>query len=695
MRFSHLVLVPALALVIPATSRAAGRHVQATLVSGTESIQPGHPVVVGIRLTMDEGWHTYWKNPADSGLPTKMTWKLPQGFVAGPLQWPRPERIAAPPLMSYGYEREVLLLVDIATPASVPPGTLVTLAGRVDWLECREACIPGKAELSLTLPVRAEAPQPSVEALSFAEARRLMPSPALEWRVRADSSAGEIWLSFASSGALAREAYFFASDPLVLDYAALQPLHQDGKRQVLRLARDPNGPKDLKHVKGVLVAEVEGKTIALEVDVPVALAKPPARDVGLPLALALAFLGGLVLNLMPCVLPVLSLKVLGFVRHAGEGGRPWRHGAAFTLGVLVSFWVLAGLLLALRSAGQQVGWGFQLQSPAFVVFLSGLFLLLALNLFGVFEIGTSLIAAGNLTARRTGLAASFGSGALATIVATPCTAPVMGSALGFGLSQPPAVSLLVFTALALGMAAPYLFLSLHPGWTRFVPRPGAWMEALKQLMGFFLLATVAALVWLFGQQAGVNGMGALLAALVAMGLGAWLYGRAVASTRPTWRRAGGAAAVALVSVGLLVGLSQAGDSAPAPRTEASGEWEPWSPERVAELRQAGRPVFVEFTAAWCLTCQVNERVALRDPEVQARLRAGGVALLRADWTRRDAHITEALASLGRQGVPLYVLYGGDQEPIVLPEVITPGIVLDALEGALGPDGEFEEEEKRR
>ena len=439
------------------------------------------------------------------------------------------------------------------------------------------------------------------------------------------------------------------------------------------------------------MAEVEGKSVALEVDAPVApkatvrVATPPARD-DLPLALGLAFLGGLVLNLMPCVLPVLSLKVLGFVRHAGEGGRPWRHGAAFTLGVLVSFWTLAGLLLALRSAGEQVGWGFQLQSPAFVVFLSGLFLLLGLNLFGVFEIGTSLIAAGNLTARRTGLAASFGSGALATLVASPCTAPFMGSALGFGLTQPPALSVLVFTSLALGMAAPYFLLSLYPGWMRFLPKPGAWMEGFKQLMGFFLMATVAALVWLFGQQAGVNGMGALLAALVAMGLGAWLYGRAAASTRPRWRMAGGAAGVGLVTVGLLVGLSRAGAGAPA---REAGEWEPWSRERVAELRQAGRPVFVDFTAAWCLTCQVNERVALRDPEVQARLRDRGVAFLKADWTLRDPQITEALASHGRQGVPLYVLYDGGREPVVLPEVITPGIVLEALEAELGPNRAFD------
>jgi thiol:disulfide interchange protein len=386
--------------------------------------------------------------------------------------------------------------------------------------------------------------------------------------------------------------------------------------------------------------------------------------------------------------------VLAFVKQAGQEGKPWHHGVAFTAGVLVSFWALAGLLLALRAAGEQVGWGFQLQSPAFVVFLAALFCLLALNLFGVFEVGTSLIATGNLAARRTGLAASFGSGALAAIVATPCTAPFMGSALGFGLSQPPAVSLLVFTSLALGMAAPYLLLSFHPGWLRFVPRAGAWMESFKQLMGFFLMATVAALVWLFGRQVGVDGMAALLAALVAVSLGAWVYGRAAASECPRRRLAGIAAAVALVAAGLVTGLSRADASAPAAE---AGDWEPWSAERVAELRAEGRPVLVDFTADWCLTCQVNERVALRDSEVQGRLREKGVVVLRADWTRHDPRITEALATHGRDGVPLYVLYGGpaDAAPVVLPEVITPGIVLDALDSETGPRTPSPSEEESR
>jgi thiol:disulfide interchange protein DsbD len=685
--------------LLPSGAFAATRHVRASLVSESSSIRPGTPLTVAIRLEMDEGWHTYWKNPADSGLPTRITWRLPEGLTPGALQWPRPQRLSAPPLMSYGYEGEVLLPVEITVVPSLKPGTDVELAGRVDWLECREACIPGKADLSLVLPVRAEAPAPSALAPRFAETRLLLPAPAEEWKVEALATPKGLGLSFrAPRSSAARDAYFFASDPQVLDYAATQPLRRAGESQVLDLTRDPNASKDVKRLRGVLVAELSGRTVALDVDAPIAAgaAAAPARGettaaTGLPVALGLAFLGGLVLNLMPCVLPVLSLKVLAFVKQASEEGRPWRHGVAFTAGVLACFWALAGLLLALRAAGEQVGWGFQLQSPAFVVFLAALFCLLALNLFGVFEIGTSLIAAGNLNAGRTGLAASFGSGALATIVATPCTAPFMGSALGFGLSQPPAVSLLVFTSLALGMAAPYLVLSLYPGWLRFVPRPGPWMESFKQLMGFFLMATVAALVWLFGRQVGVDGMAALLAALLAIGVGAWVYGRASSSTCVRRRIAGSAAAVALVTVGLVVGLSRAGASAP--NAESSGEWQPWSAERVDEVVRSGRPVFVDFTADWCLTCQVNERVVLRDAEVQERLREKGVVVMRADWTRHDPRVTEALAAHGREGVPLYVFYGAGPgaEPKVLPEVITPGIVLDALDDA----GPSPSEEKTR
>jgi thiol:disulfide interchange protein/DsbC/DsbD-like thiol-disulfide interchange protein len=682
-----------LALAAPAVAGPpASKHVQASLLAEVESLQPGHPFSVGIRLQMAEGWHTYWRNPADSGLPTRMTWRLPEGFQAGPLQWPVPRRLAAPPLMSYGYEGEVLLPVVITPPQTLSPGSEVRLAGRVDWLECQEACIPGRAELELVLPVRAEAPRPApATATLFHATRGLLPVPARGWDLKAAAAPGVVALTFRAPQAPSG-AYFFSDQPLVVDYPSPQTLHRVSGSHRLDITRAANGPTPSR-LTGVLL--IEGAApLAVEVDVPVSqLAAPPGAGSVLPPAgrglgvvLALAFLGGLALNLMPCVLPVLSLKVMSFVRQSGqESSRAWRHGVAFTAGVLLSFWLLAGLMLALRAGGRSVGWGFQLQSPTFVAFLAALFFVLGLNLFGVFSLGESLIAAANLNRERTGLVSSFGSGALATIVATPCTAPFMGSALGYGLTQPGAVSLLVFTALALGMASPYLLLSLNPRLLRLVPRPGAWMEGFQQFLGFLLMATVVALLWLLGREAGVEGMTRVLLALLALGLAAWLYGRAPSSgLGPRARLLAPAAAALFLALGLVLGVRQA-DGGGRVGGESGLNWEAYSPETLASLRAQGKPVFIDFTAAWCLTCQVNERVALASSEVQDRFRREGVVALRADWTQNDQDITAALASYGRQGVPLYVVYARDpgRPPRVLPEVITPGIVLGALDEALG------------
>jgi thiol:disulfide interchange protein len=666
-------------------------HVKASLVAESEWIEPGKPITVGLRLEMEDGWHTYWKNPGDAGLPPKVNWRLPDGFVAGPIDWPAPVRIAVPPLMSYGYEGEVLLPIVLQTPASLRPGAPVVLAVRADWVECKDVCIPGRAEVELALPVRAEPAAPGAAAARFAEARRRQPAAPEGWGLEASSASGKILISFQPpKGGVVKDAYFFPAEAGAIDHPAAQVLYPGASRHRLDVARAASRTEPLGRLTGVLWAQGS----AIRVDVPVTELSalpppptPPAAKTGLAAALAFAFLGGLILNLMPCVLPVLSLKVLGFVKHAGHEPRKARvHAIVFAAGVLVSFWALAGLLLVLRALGQQVGWGFQLQSPAFVVFLAFLFFLLGLNLFGVFEVGESLTAAGNLGADKFGLAHSFWNGALATIVATPCTAPFMGSALGYGLSQPAAVSLLIFTAVGLGMAAPYVGLSFSPGLLRFLPRPGAWMEAFKQLMGFCLMATVIALLWLFGQQAGVDGIAFLLGALLVAGLGAWVYGRPSASPR------GGAVrlslSAALLIAGLAIGFGPARPSgasrAAAPAVDA--RWEPWSEARVAALRAQGKPVFVDFTAAWCLTCQVNARVALDTQEVAARFESAGVALLKADWTLRDDRITQALAAHGRQGVPVYVLYGRNpkDDPRLLPEILTPAIVLQALDEVLGP-----------
>lgn len=664
------------------TASGSSRNVVATLVAERDAVQAGRPLWIGLHLKMAPGWHTYWKNPGDAGLPTRIRWRLPEGFTAGDIQWPRPQRMPAGPLMSYGYEDEVLLLSEVRTPAALVPGA-VTLGARIDWLECKEACLPGKADLELTLPV---APAPGGALADWAEAFRKARAalPAAPVQASAFGTASGATLRVAGLAMLPEDAYFFPAKTEVLEHAAPQRLVPDGTAFRLDLTRAANAAATTGPLEGVLVADGQ----AFEVRAPItAGAAPPAqaggsggRRTSLLVAIGSALLGGLILNLMPCVLPVLSLKVMSFVRHGAET----RHGAlkhalAFASGVLVFFWILAGALLALRAGGQQIGWGFQLQSPTFVVLLAALFLLVALNLFGVFEVGQSLTAAANLAPQSAGTASSFWSGALATIVATPCTAPFMGSALGFTLGQPAWATLLVFTSLGLGMALPYVALALSPRLLKALPRPGRWMETLKQAMGFPMLGTVVFLVWLFGRQTSVNALTLLLVALLLVASGAWVYGRGFAGDGGLRRALAVAGSAVLVLLGLGLGLSQA-QASPVRSAEAAAAGE-WSEERLAELRAAGTPVLVDFTAAWCLTCQVNERVALGHEDVRRRLRQAGVVVLKADWTLRDERITRALAAHGRQGVPLYVLYGrdGTAPPRLLPEVLTPGVVLAALD----------------
>ncbi len=682
-----------------AGSTGASRNVKVELLSELEWVQPGAPFVLGIRQQMAAGWHTYWLNPGDSGLPTRMRWELPAGFQAEPFEWPVPEPILAPPLVSFGYEGEVMLLTRVTPPADLQPGTTVRLGGRLDWLECEQACLPGRAQLELELPVRAEPPSPNAStAPLFAATRRRLPQDGVAFAARVQAGAQVLALSFRTPLSASR-ARFFPETPQVIEYAPPQRLLRtaDGYRLEMQpaanaaLAPSVRGVLVVEHAGGATAVQVSAPSEALTTALPPGqLVLPPARSAsGAPPsvlgALLLAFVGGLILNLMPCVLPVLSLKVMAFVQHAGDRRAAWRHGAAYTLGVLLSFWALAGLLLLLRAGGEQVGWGFQLQSPAFVVFLVCLFFAIGLNLLGVFEVGLSLTSTGGAVQARSGLTSSLLGGALATLVATPCTAPFMGSALGFGLTQPPAVSLLIFTALGLGMAAPYLLLSLQPALLRFVPRPGRWMETFKQLMGFFMMGTVVVLLWIFGKQAGIDALSALLAGLVILGLAGWTYGRGTApGAGVASRRVAYVLSAALALTGLAVGFTQA---KPAPEAASPGvavqgrmAWESWSPEKVAEARTQGKPVFIDFTAAWCLTCQVNERVAFGSREVQERFRQLGVVALRADWTRRDDAITQALASYGRSGVPVYVLYApGAGEPHLLPEVLSAGMVLGALD----------------
>ncbi len=678
-------------------------HVETTIISEVRTVQPGRPFWVAVRLEVSPGWHIYWKNPGNSGYPTSIQWKLPEGFTAGLIQWPYPRRFDFEGLVNYGYDGTVYLLVQITPPSKLRPGQAIDLTAEAGWLACQESCVPGKAEASLQLNVSSGPAELDAEnSRVFAEARSRLPLEDSGWRFKAVIGEGHLRIVAMKpdwfNGAI-KEMMFFPDDSsFIIQPDSAQDLSQVKRGYVLSIPLDTTKSSEVSQIGGVLVTgngwRGEGSEKAVEFKVPVekgvkvgGMTSVSASDIGeLLLMFLFAFIGGAILNLMPCVLPVLSLKIMGFVKQAGEDRKKiFRHGAAFTFGVLVSFWVLAGLLLILRASGEFLGWGFQLQSVGFVTLLSIFLFLFGLSMFGVFEIGVSLSAVGQNVSGKSSYLGSFVSGVLATVVATPCTAPFMGSALGFALSQPAFRSILIFTFIGLGMATPYLVLTSSPALLKFVPKPGVWMETLKQFMGFLLMATVLWLLWVLSRQAGAQGVLILLASLLLVGAGAWVYGRwgTVSRARSTRTVAQLVAALTLVA-GIFFALQNISTEAAhlnAIGSHQSGiDWKAFSPELVTRLREEKKPVFIDFTAAWCLSCQVNERVTFSSEKVQDAFRKKGIVALKADWTNQDATIAKALAKFGRDSVPLYVLYlpGESAKPIILPELITPGIVLSAL-----------------
>ncbi len=690
-------------------------HVEAELVAERTAFEPGKTTTVALRLKMADGWHTYWQNPGDSGLPTTLAWTLPAGVTAGPILWPAPHALPAGPLVNFGYEGEVLLLTDVKVPADARPGDTLALAAKAEWLVCRETCIPEDAQLDLALPVADRSDPYPQWGKAIAATRTALPAALPGWlaAARGDGQKVVVTLTGPAGAAAPANVHFFPFQEGRIEPAGRQAFVRDANGTfALTLPVANQLLPGFTRVAGVLTAEpgfANGTTAAraITIDAPltgavVAGPKPvsapvpalnvaaaPGEGLSLVAALLFAFVGGLVLNLMPCVFPVLSLKALALAAP-GHGNRYKLRleGLAFTAGVVVTFVALAGLLLALRAAGEQFGWGFQLQSPAMVTSLALLFFVLALNLSGAFEFATLLPSAANWTARNKFVDAAL-SGVLAVVIASPCTAPFMGAALGFALAQPAAVTLLVFVALGAGMALPFLLLSWFPGWRRMLPKPGKWMVQLKQFLAFPLYATVAWLVWVLGAQVDNDAVVRLLVTMVVAAFALW-----------SWRafRMGGARAFSVAAVVGLVAAAyvawplfaaaperEAAAAAPAGvKAAGSDSWQPFSPALVGELTAAAKPVFVDFTAAWCVTCQVNKRVVLNDASVKDAFAQRGVELVRADWTRRDPVITQALAALGRQGVPVYVLYRPGQEPLLLPEVLQKQTVLDALATIGGP-----------
>lgn len=727
----HLALLGLLAAALPAgavsrisSDEAKNPHAATTAAHlHVELLAPGSSLgkgarsnTAGLYFKLEPGWHIYWKNAGDSGEPPHVKWTLPEGITASPLQFPAPTRLPLGPLMDFGYENEVVFPFSFNVAKTAKPGP-ADLHAKVDWLVCREVCIPGKAELDLTKNVADRSANSLAADPDAALIKRFttqLPKSSPRGFTAVFQPAGSGFHLAVTTGQRETTAEFFPADQNVLDNPAPQKLTPTTKGLILDLKKDANlttvpgqlsgvlelsGGRafDLVAVPGVVAGGGDISSASTAPSTAAAPAQSSAAVAGqqsgqqqvaprVPVSSAsellkasgLAFLGGLLLNLMPCVFPVLFIKGLALVRSSNEERHVLRaHGFIYAAGILVSFWTLVAALLVLRTAGAHLGWGYQFQSPIFLALMASLLFFLGLSLAGQFEIGLTLTSAGGSLAAKQGYAGSFFTGVLAVVVATPCTAPLMGAAIGYALQQSPAVTFAVFTALALGLAAPYVALTLQPAWTRFLPRPGVWMDLLKQATAVPIFATVIWLAWVLAQAYGAAILAALLASLLLVAIAGWFLGR-----WPAQRWATAVASVVLlgvVAVSVFAPAKLAATPSAFSTTATRAGWEPWTAETVSRYQSQGRPVFVDFTASWCLSCQVNERVALSRPEVQKAFADANVALLRADWTQHDDAIGQALAGLGRSGVPAYVLYiPGEASPQLLPEVLTPGIVTEAL-----------------
>lgn len=651
-------------------------HVTAELVSEFETVRPGEAAWVALRLETQPHWHTYWQYPGDSGLPTRAQWKVPDGWKISDIHWPLPERIPLPPLLNLGYEEQALLLFRLEIPASASAGDY-DLSAKANWLVCKEECVPEQADLRLRLKVSPAAPRPLPLRAAFEKVRAQQPVelPAGVARsVRIEEKRVGLVLASETVG-VAELDFFPLIGQIVTGHAP--KAERAGEETILWMDKAVPFSDQVSHLEGVLVQK---HGAVFSVKAPIAGASAPsaapvdAVRPSLVLSILFAFLGGVLLNLMPCVFPVLGIKVMSLVSQGGADRWHSRvHGKIYALGVLVSFWILTALLLALRAAGESVGWGFQLQAPGFVLFLTYLFTMLTLNLAGAFEFGGRWVGMGSGLANRDGYAGSFFTGVLAVVVATPCTAPFMGTAISVVLAEPAWAVFAVFSSLALGLAAPFVLLAYQPKLLARMPKPGLWMARLKEFFAFPLAATVLWLLWVLGRQKGVDAaMGAAFAILL---LVAAIWARRFRSLP------GKVATIFLVLLSLTMGgllLVLPGLSAAAGQEAAAKDWAPYSEDALAAARAAGRPVFVDFTAAWCLTCQVNKAVVLERAAMGAFFRERNVALFRADWTNNDPVITAALERQGRIGVPVYLVYRPGEEAKVLPQILTESIVRDAF-----------------
>ena len=699
-------------------------HVRAELIAhAPQGVGPGQPLWLGLSITHQPEWHTYWKNPGDSGLPTDLAWQLPAGLDAGEVAWPVPRKIPIGTLANYGYEGTVLLPVPVTVASTFAPGPLaqeVTVKLRASWLVCRKECIPEEGEFTLQLPIKSTT---ALHGAAFEAAQKAQPQPVVsgtrgavpDSQAQIDGNALQVSVHGLPVALRGQTLELFPETPEVIANAAPWTQHWNGSVWTARIplaeqrAGSPTilpvvlaapdaagsahdaprtGYRAELNVLGTWPAVAAAATVSPALEAALAAnaanaanqsGKAPAAPgagngasaVTLTAALLGALLGGLILNLMPCVFPVLAIKVVGFTQHAQDRRAHRISGLAYTAGVVLSFLALGALMLGLRAAGEAVGWGFQLQSPLVVAGLAALFTLIALNLAGVFEFGHVLPSSVASLQARHPVADSFFTGVLAVAVASPCTAPFMGASMGLTATLPAAQALAVFAALGLGLALPYLAASWVPAVARALPRPGAWMDIFRKLMAFPMLATVVWLVWVLGQQSGIDGAGALLILLVGLSLLAWALSQGGRARR--WMAPVSVAVLALLvwAFGPHITTAPAEPAGvPVAATSAPPGWQAWAPGAAEQVVASGRPVFVDFTAAWCVTCQYNKKTTLANADVLADLAGKNVALLRADWTRRDPHITAALSQLGRSGVPVYVFYAPGRAPVVLTEVLS-------------------------
>jgi thiol:disulfide interchange protein DsbD len=707
--FLALALWPGLFASRALAALAMPSHVKASLVAADTSVQPGASIEVALRFVHDPHWHTYWVFPG-TGLPTTIKWQLPAGWKAGDIRWPAPHVLkdSKGTVVGNGYEGELFLPVTLTAPADAKPGESVQLKAAVDWLMCEDVCIPGSADLTLAIPVSAEAPKPDA---AFGEKIRAtlagLPRPDPAWTITAARTGKTVTLTVTPvqpGGHTPKDLHFFSQDGTIA-YDQPQVVKLDRKGGfAMTLPVSSEAPPQVTKLVGVVTSGngwLPGGTLrGLQVMADLApggaldggsggangVAKPVASLIG---TLALAFLGGLILNLMPCVFPVLGLKVLGFVNQAGnQRSKIVGNGLMFTLGVTLSFWLLAGVLAVLRAGGEQLGWGFQLQSPVFVYGLAVLLLVFGMNMSGVFEFGLGATAAVSnapwMQKQKSHYLDSFLTGVLATAVATPCSAPFLAPALGAALAVSTVESFAIFTAIALGLSLPYLLLSIFPQAVKVLPRPGAWMETFKQFMAFPLYATVGYLIWVLAAQTTDEGFRGVLFSFVLIAMAVWMYGRwhGLGAT-PARARLGTISLIVVGTLGLWLGwpYEARAQGGTAGASSQALVWEPWSPEAVAKLRAEGRTVYVDFTARWCATCQTNKKLVFSSDDVLKYFAENKIAALRADWTNRDPRITAELASYNRSAVPFNVIWlPGKDAPTILPELLTPGTVLDALRG---------------